>query len=412
MPVNFSLKGVLPLKVLCRQVVLVHEASEKDFEFIKKALTAESCPGFNGYNTREIRMSGKKAEPKTRVYYRPLIDKTPSDPSTVLTAMSDTERISNDAGQEVTVLTSDQQLYRVMVDIVWSNPTRWQLFVPRIGGMHWIMNFVGCVGKLMEGSGLNKFMSSAFAGVEKMLIGKKFPMNVRALRKVTLELLKGHIDDKITSYSDFLTFFEYISSRNVLAEHWVKNLIKPVLLMMLYIRAERIGEFSLHLYACKEMIPYFFAAAHWNYARDSICYLRSMEKLPGIVLDKFLEGDHAMHHKKGIWNGIWSDMMIETTYMKYGKGPSGLIGITTNPRSVQIWSNSHHIVNETLRNLERFTQEERDDVITTHKEESRARIVGDAADRRTLRIFLVNCSHPFEAPENVLYNIYTGETCT
>ena len=412
MPVNFSLKGVLPLKVLCRQIVLVHEASEKDFEFIKKALTAESCPGFNGYNTREIRMSGKKAEPKTRVYYRSLIDKTPSDPSTVLTAMNDTERISNDAGQEATVLTSDQQLYRVMVDIVWSNPTRWQLFVPRIGGMHWIMNFVGCVGKLMEGSGLNKFMSSAFAGVEKMLIGKKFPMNVRALRQVTLELLKGHIDDKITSYSDFLTFFEYISSRNVLAEHWVKNLIKPVLLMMLYIRAERIGEFSLHLYACKEMIPYFFAAAHWNYARDSICYLRSMEKLPGIVLDKFLEGDHAMHHKKGIWNGIWSDMMIETTYMKYGKGPSGLIGITTNPRSVQIWSNSHHIVNETLRNLERFTQEERDDVITTHKEESRARIVGDAADRRKLRNFLVNCIHPFEAPENVLYNIYTGETCT
>ena len=94
------------------------------------------------------------------------------------------------------------------------------------------MNFVGCVGKLMEGSGLNKFMSSAFAGVEKMLIGKKFPINVRALRQVTLELLKGHIDDKITSYSDFLTFFEYISSRNVLAEHWVKNLIKPVLLMI------------------------------------------------------------------------------------------------------------------------------------------------------------------------------------
>ena len=58
-----------------------------------------------------------------------------------------------------------------------------------------------------------------------------------------------------------------------------------------------------------------------------------MEKLPGIVLDKFLEGDNVMSHKKGIWNGIWFDMVIETTYMKYGKGPSGLIGITTNPRS-------------------------------------------------------------------------------
>ena len=282
-------------------------------------------------------MAGKKAKPKTKVYYRPLIDKTPSDPSTVLTAMHDTERISNDAGQEITVLTSDQQLYRVMVNIVWSNPTRWQLFVTRIGGMHWIMNFVGCIGKLMDVSGLNIFMPSAFAGVEKMVIGKKFPMNVRALRHVTLELLKGYIDDKITSYSEFHTFLGDISSRNVLAEHWVKNLIQPVLLMMLYIRAGRIGEFSLHLYVCKKMIPYFFAAAHWKYARDSICYLRSMEKLPGIVLDKFLEGDNVMRHKKGIWNGIWSDMMIETTYMQYGKVPSDLIDITTNPRSVQIW---------------------------------------------------------------------------
>lgn len=87
------------------------------------------------------------------------------------------------------------------------------------------------------------------------------------------------------------------------------------------------------------MKPYFFAAAQWNYA--SICYF------PGIVLDNFLEGDMVKGLRKGLWNGIWSDMMIETTYMKYGKGPSGIMGITTNPQSVQIWSNSDHIVNET-----------------------------------------------------------------
>lgn len=58
-------------------------------------------------------------------------------------------------------------------------------------------------------------------------------------------------------------------------------------------------------------------------------------------------------------------------------------------------------------NLEGFTQQESDNVVTTHKEESRARIVGDAEDKRKLRTILVNCIHPFEA----LYN-YTGETCT
>ena len=89
--------------------------------------------------------------------------------------MTDTEQICNTAGQDFTILTSYQQLYRVMVDITWSNPTRRQLLIRLIGGMHWIMNFVGCIAKLIEGSVLNKLMASAFAGVEKMLRGK---MNV------------------------------------------------------------------------------------------------------------------------------------------------------------------------------------------------------------------------------------------
>ena len=37
--------------------------------------------------------------------------------------------------------------------------------------MHWIMDFVSCIEKLIERSGLSKFMANAFAGVENMLIG-------------------------------------------------------------------------------------------------------------------------------------------------------------------------------------------------------------------------------------------------
>ena len=50
--------------------------------------------------------------------------------------------------------------------------------------------------------------------------------------------------------------------------------------MLMYVPAEREGEFGLHLYAFKEMIPYVFTNGHWNYARDSIAYLRKMKKLP------------------------------------------------------------------------------------------------------------------------------------
>ena len=50
--------------------------------------------------------------------YRPLIEKTPSDKSTVLTAMTDTEQIFKATEQDNTNLTSDQQLYRVKLEVM------------------------------------------------------------------------------------------------------------------------------------------------------------------------------------------------------------------------------------------------------------------------------------------------------
>ena len=35
------------------------------------------------------------------------------------------------------------------------------------------------------------------------------------------------------------------------------------------------GEIDIHLYACKGMIPYFFATVHWNYPRDSTVNMRT-----------------------------------------------------------------------------------------------------------------------------------------
>ena len=107
---------------------------------------------------------------------------------------------------------------------------------------------------------------------------------------------------------------------------WVNCLITPVFLMMLCVWAEREADWHLHLYAVKEMLPYFFAAGHQNYARYGTYYLRSMERLPDDVLMHFMKGHHVMRHKPGVWNAIWSDMFIESTHMRYGHGAGGIIG--------------------------------------------------------------------------------------
>ena len=59
---------------------------------------------------------------------------------------------------------------------------------------------------------------------------------------------------------------------------------------------ERECDWCLHLRAVKLMMPYFFAAAHFNYARYGLYYLRKMETLPksllknvGCIIDQTLQ---------------------------------------------------------------------------------------------------------------------------
>ena len=52
-----------------------------------------------------------------------------------------------------------------------------------------------------------------------------------------------------------------------------------------------------------------------------------MEILPGHILGSFLKAQYVMHYQKETYNGIWRAMMIENTYMRYGKGPGGNIGV-------------------------------------------------------------------------------------
>ena len=54
--------------------------------------------------------------------------------------------------------------------------------------------------------------------------------------------------------------------------------------MLLYVSAEREAEFGLNLYVCKQMMPYFFAAGNFNYARYGLCYINSIDKLPNETL--------------------------------------------------------------------------------------------------------------------------------
>ena len=54
---------------------------------------------------------------------------------------------------------------RVAVNISWAQPDIFHNMVLSLGGMHFLMCFIGCVGSLMAESGLVDILSCAFRGV-------------------------------------------------------------------------------------------------------------------------------------------------------------------------------------------------------------------------------------------------------
>ena len=124
MPREAGLKTVLPLKLLAQQILAKTRASETDFAFLQDVVTEKKCPKFHGYNTRLCREQGHQPQPKTKAVYMPLIDMKPSDPDTIMTAMYLGQKLTTATGQRFTVLTCDQQLYRVAVQVLWSYPEK------------------------------------------------------------------------------------------------------------------------------------------------------------------------------------------------------------------------------------------------------------------------------------------------
>ena len=177
MPHMKATKSVLNLTVLASQVVAASRARARDFQFLSQIVGPNPCPERNGFNSHLNRAEGHTITPATTCVYTPLIDMKPSDPDTMLTAMVEAERLEKSTGQYIVVFTCDQQLYKVAVNITWANPELFQNFVLRLGGMHFIMYFIGCVGILIAETGLSDVMECAFGGVPHMLTGKRFPQN-------------------------------------------------------------------------------------------------------------------------------------------------------------------------------------------------------------------------------------------
>lgn len=170
------------------------------------------------------------------------------------------------------------------------------------------------------------------------------------------------------------------------------------------------GDWALHLPAAEAMLPYFRSAGCHNYARYAAFYVHHTKGLDPEIVKKLQLGAFV-RHIPGLYNSPWTDMFIETTYMRLGHGPAGAVGVATVYGQRVKWALSFALSGELSHSVRVMSNTEQDTHHIRHKEEAECRIKADQTDRQSLDNTLDVCintsdvSHPYGA----LMNIVTGQ---
>ena len=115
-------------------------------------------------------------------------------------------------------------------------------------------------------TGVDVLLTAAFGGVTGIITGKSWTNALRAYRLITTALLQDFFRSRFKTYQELSEYMETVREHQV-GMLWVNRLIKPTLLALQLLHAQRDGDFLLQQVSLEATMPYFFAAGYMNYAR-------------------------------------------------------------------------------------------------------------------------------------------------
>ena len=185
-----------------------------------------------------------------------------------------------------------------------------------------------------------------------------------------------------------------------------------VSLLLQFIKAERTGNWNLHLASVAAMIPHFFAMDRQNYARYLPVYLadvRQLETKHPTVHKEFLSGNHSISRSGHAYSQVSTDMALEQSINADSKSMGGVIGISQSPATLYRWFPTMHeraSITTALKELYGL----QDDGNSVHKEVTPRRVQRDEEDVKKM----IGCfssglmTDPFTQDSGVLLNFATG----
>ena len=142
-----------------------------------------------------------------------------------------------------------------------------------------------------------------------------------------LERLHTSSAFQIIVCSSFEKLKDRLRAQSRTAKLWM-NYMDYVAVLKQFIRAERYGDWELHLYALEKMLNVFAATGHLNYAKCARLHLQEMRDLetthPWVYKCFKEKGHHTVRRSDRYWAGLWTDLIIEHVMMRSLKTRDGI----------------------------------------------------------------------------------------
>ena len=381
----------------------------------------------------------------------PILSAPADEYDTIATVINKFQAISQKIGQTHTVITADQPLYSKGQELVWANREGRENVIFMMGGLHICFNFLRAIGQHMECSGLEDVLLEAGVfgpnAAASALEGKHYYRAVRGhqLTYEALWRLKWRYFEKwlLATNRELPTFeheltglasaFSQLRPDRALTRELIEDLqtslekeqvvsllvdfdnemrgvknyafwnsyLRMVEILLGFIKAQRTGNWPLHVETFAAMLPWLSVYDHTNYARWGPIYLTDMKNLESTapaVYSEFMDGNFVVKMSKHFFNEVPADQATEWMN-KMCKATGGIIGITrkdtARDRFCVTWSVRSQVSRDTGNLFEQFSDEEETDL--HRKDSTPARINAEEEKVETL-VHLLETQDVFRLP--------------
>ena len=333
----------------------------------------------------------------------PILQAPADENDTMTTVMNKFKAISTYLGQRDTVIVVDQPLYSRAKELTWACPENFTNVTFLLGDLHILFNFLKTIGQHIDSAGLDDIWVEAglFArnSTEQMLDGKAYYRAIRghvlayeAIFKISWQMfldwlqstnrqlnLDTELHNLVEAFTDDgsdsprclhefvlqLTNAMQRENMNKLFAEFKRNFqnypnflllssyMDMVEILLDFIRANREGNWQLHLDAFAAMLPWMTVYDHTNYARWGPVYLADMTPLPTtapVVYNEFAMGNFVVRSSNHRFSQVPIDQATEWVN-RMCKLSNSIIGITRNDtardRFCTTWAERSHISHAT-----------------------------------------------------------------